>query len=48
MTILDSAPERLDLLRHTRTVAMVGASSNASRASHFVATYLLGATDAGS
>ena len=45
MTILDSAPERLDLLRHTRTVAMVGASSNASRASNFVATYLLGATE---
>mgnify|MGYP001814103737 CR=1 FL=1 len=45
MTILDFAPERLDLLRHTRTVAMVGASSNASRASNFVATYLLGATE---
>jgi len=39
-----SAPDartRLALLRATRTVAMVGASPNASRASNFVATYLL-------
>ena len=45
MSVLETAPERLALLRRTRTVAMVGASSNASRASNFVATYLLGATD---
>jgi predicted CoA-binding protein len=36
-----SARERLTILERTRTVAMVGASSNPSRASHFVATYLL-------
>ena len=40
-----SASERLRLLRATRTVAMVGASANASRASNFVATYLLAETD---
>lgn len=36
-----SARERLTILERTRTVAIVGASSNASRASYFVATYLL-------
>lgn len=36
-----SARERLTILERTRTVAMVGASSNPSRASYFVATYLL-------
>jgi uncharacterized protein len=36
-----TAQERLAILRRTRTVAMVGASANASRASNFVATYLL-------
>jgi hypothetical protein len=36
-----SAVERLGLLRRTRTVALVGASDNPSRASYFVATYLL-------
>ena len=36
-----SAQERLAILRATRTVAMVGASANPSRASNFVATYLL-------
>jgi predicted CoA-binding protein len=36
-----SAPERLALLRRTRSIAIVGASANASRASYFVATYLL-------
>ena len=36
-----SAPDRLALLRRTRSVAIVGASANASRASYFVATYLL-------
>jgi predicted CoA-binding protein len=36
-----SARERLAILEQTRTVAIVGASSNPSRASYFVATYLL-------
>ncbi len=36
-----SARERLAILRRTKTVAMVGASSNPARPSHFVATYLL-------
>jgi len=40
-----SARDRLDILRRTRTVAMVGASDNPSRASYFVATYLLASTD---
>lgn len=40
-----SARERLSLLRRTRTVAMVGASSRPSRPSYFVATYLLASSD---
>ena len=36
-----SARERLAILRATRTVAIVGASDNPSRASYFVGTYLL-------
>lgn len=40
-----SGPERLSLLRRTKTVAMVGASANTSRASYFVATYLLSSSD---
>jgi uncharacterized protein len=36
-----TAPERLAILRSTRTIAIVGASDNPSRASYFVATYLL-------
>jgi uncharacterized protein len=36
-----SARERLEILNQTRTIAVVGASSNPARASHFVATYLL-------
>jgi uncharacterized protein len=40
-----TARERLDILKATRTVAMVGASSNSSRASNFVATYLIAESD---
>ena len=40
-----SAQQRLEILRRTRTVAMLGASPNPSRASNFVATYLLASTD---
>jgi len=40
-----SAKERLAILRRTRTLAMVGASANPSRASNFVATYLLAESD---
>jgi len=36
-----TAGERLAVLRRTRSVAIVGASANPSRASYFVATYLL-------
>jgi uncharacterized protein len=36
-----TAQERLATLRATRTVAIVGMSANPSRASHFVATYLV-------
>jgi predicted CoA-binding protein len=35
------ARERLRLLNQTRSIAIVGASSNPARASYFVATYLL-------
>ncbi len=40
-----TATERQKILRDTSTVAMVGASPNPSRASNFVATYLLASTD---
>ena len=36
-----SAPERLNLLHRTESIAIVGASDKPSRASYFVATYLL-------
>ena len=39
-----SAVDRQALLRRTHTVAVVGASANPARASHFVATYLLSST----
>jgi len=45
MAVLTSARERLDLLTRTRSIAIVGISGTPSRASHFVATYLLGSTD---
>jgi uncharacterized protein len=40
-----SATRRQQILRATRTVAVVGASPNPARASNFVATYLLSSTD---
>ena len=40
-----SAQQRWEILRRTRTVAMLGASPNPSRASNFVATYLLASSD---
>jgi predicted CoA-binding protein len=36
-----SAQERLAIIRRTRTVAILGLSADPSRASHFVATYLI-------
>ncbi len=36
-----TAPERLGILRRAKSIAIVGASNNPSRASYFVATYLL-------
>lgn len=39
-----TAGERQQILDRTRTVAVVGASDNPSRASYFVATYLLSTT----
>jgi uncharacterized protein len=44
VTVLHRAGERLALMKRTRTVAIVGVSSNTSRASYFVATYLAGKT----
>ncbi|GAA4844387.1 CoA-binding protein [Actinomycetospora corticicola] len=40
-----TALDRQQILRDTRSVAMVGASANPARASNFVATYLLSSTD---
>lgn len=40
-----SARERHAILRRTRTVAIVGASDNPSRASYFVGTYLLASSE---
>ena len=39
-----SAPERLNILRNTRTIAIVGMSDKISRASYFVAPYLQSAS----
>ena len=36
-----TAQQRLEVLRSTRTVAIIGMSTDPSRASYFVATYLL-------
>jgi uncharacterized protein len=40
-----SATRRQQILRATRTVAVLGASPNPARSSNFVATYLLASTD---
>lgn len=40
-----SARDRLDILRRTRSIAIVGASDNPSRASYFVGTYLVSSSD---
>lgn len=37
-----TAKDRLDILQNSKVVAMVGVSSNRSRASYFVASYLKG------
>lgn len=39
-----SAPERLNILRSTTSIAIVGASDKTARASYFVATYLNSST----
>ena len=39
------ATERLDILRNTKSIAIVGASNKPSRASYFVATYLLSSSN---
>ena len=39
------ARQRQELMQRSRTVAIVGASSNPARASYFVATYLLSSSD---
>ncbi len=43
--ILERMHDRLDLLRRTKSIAIVGMSKNSARSSHFVATYLAGSTD---
>ena len=45
MAILERAGERLELMKRTHNVALVGMSDSPARASNFVATYLLGKTD---
>jgi hypothetical protein len=40
-----SAQQRLAILRRTRSIAIVGASTNPARASYFVSTYLLSSSD---
>jgi len=41
----DDMAHRARIVRETRSVAVVGASANESRASYFVSTYLLASTD---
>jgi predicted CoA-binding protein len=43
--MIESAIGRQRVLRETKSVALVGASSNTARPSFFVATYLLSSTD---
>jgi predicted CoA-binding protein len=45
MAVLERAADRLALMKRARSVAIVGMSANPARASHFVATYLMGKTD---
>lgn len=45
MAELTRAGDRLALMQGTRSIAIVGMSANPARASHFVATYLIGTTD---
>jgi predicted CoA-binding protein len=45
VSLVTTARGRLAILRRTRTVAIVGMSANPARASHFVATYLAGASE---
>ena len=45
MSLITTARKRLAILQRTRTVAIVGMSANPARASHFVATYLVGASE---
>lgn len=40
-----SAKERLGILRRAKSIAIVGASPNATRSSYFVSTYLLQSSD---
>lgn len=40
-----TAQQRLAILRRTRSIAIVGASTNSARASYFVSTYLLSSSD---
>jgi predicted CoA-binding protein len=40
-----NAKERLKILRNAKSIAIVGASANAARASYFVGTYLLQSSD---
>lgn len=40
-----SAKDRLGILRRARSIAIVGASPNATRSSYFVGTYLLSSSD---
>lgn len=40
-----SAKERLQILKESRTIAIVGASNNSARASYFVGTYLVSSSD---